>query len=202
MNPSPIGLSLPSATMSASGETPGLMTTSSPTATLVTDWPTASTIPATSHPGTCGNGGLGRPLVTHRSMWFSALALTRTCTWSAPSDGRSMSPRRYWPGASSRIHARMGVTLLVPHDAASDAHRQRVGFDGQLDGGRGSPRTTVQRHPQWPDERQRGRCRRANLDVGVWYVGCVHRPRTCAPPVAHRHARRHAQHIDAAVVRV
>ena len=74
MKPSPIGLSSPSAITSSIGDTAGLITTSSPTATCVTFAPTPSTTPATSQPGTWGSGGFGMPRVTHRSMWLSALA--------------------------------------------------------------------------------------------------------------------------------
>ena len=51
-NPGYMGASSPWATTISSGETAGLMTTSSPTDTSETSEPIDSTIPATSQPGT------------------------------------------------------------------------------------------------------------------------------------------------------
>jgi len=82
---------MPYSCTTANGETAGLHTTSSPTATSSTSAPTASTTPATSQPGTCGNVGWGNPLVTHRSMWFRALATGRTRTSNGPGSGVSTS---------------------------------------------------------------------------------------------------------------
>ncbi len=57
----PIGRSLPRATMSSIGDTPGLTTTSSPTATLVTSSPTASTDAGDVAPGHVRQRGFGEP---------------------------------------------------------------------------------------------------------------------------------------------
>jgi hypothetical protein len=52
VKPGPSGLLLPKATMSSTGEMPGLTTTSSPTARCVTALPIDSMTPAASQPGT------------------------------------------------------------------------------------------------------------------------------------------------------
>ena len=85
---------MPCSTTASSGATAGLTTTSSPGATWPTRSPTASTIPATSQPGTCGSGGRGIPRVSHRSMWLRAEATGRTLTSPTSTTGSSMAPKR------------------------------------------------------------------------------------------------------------
>ncbi len=111
--------------MSSTGETAGLITTSSPDGD-VGDRARRPPRPRRRRrsPGTCGSGGLGMPRVTHRSMWFRALATTRTCTSSAPRSGSSIVPQRYAPGDSSRIQRSSPSPVHRSH-----ADRVGVGFD-------------------------------------------------------------------------
>src|SRR5262245_14575228 len=129
--------------ISSIGDTAGLITTSSPALTESTPSPTASTTPATSHPGTWGKGGFGSPLVTHRSMWFSALATTFTRTSPGPGSGMPIVPQRYVPGDSSRIHASIAATVdELPPVAATRAIYARSADTSE---GRGSSRAPTQR---------------------------------------------------------
>ena len=66
-------------------------TTSSPTATLSTPSPTASTTPAPSWPSTIGVGRSHSPLTMWRSVPQMPTAAIRTSTWPAPGSSSSMS---------------------------------------------------------------------------------------------------------------
>src|SRR5690606_38548103 len=74
-------------------ETPGRMTTSSPSFTVVTPGPSASTTPAPSLPSTRGSGKVcpGTPRRTHTSRWFTPQARTATRTSPGPGTGSGRS---------------------------------------------------------------------------------------------------------------
>ena len=85
--------------MSATGDTPGLTTTSSPTATWVDGRADLLDDAGDVAPGHVRQRRLAAcPRVTHRSMWLRALVTTRMRTSSAASGGGSISPHRYDAG--------------------------------------------------------------------------------------------------------
>src|SRR6185312_16863861 len=96
------------------------ITTWSPTSTLVTDDPTASTTPAPSWPSTTG-WGVGTPWsrIT-MSVWQTPVATTRTSTSSARG------------GSMESVSIRIGVRL--PRRTAAWAV---IGVMGSLGGGKG-----------------------------------------------------------------
>lgn len=82
-------------------------TTSSPTDTSGVSYPTASTTPATSQPGTTGNtvsiSASSPPAITFQSTGFTPALRTRTSTCDGPTFGSGSSPVASTSGPPNRV---------------------------------------------------------------------------------------------------
>ena len=168
--------------MSATGDTPGLTTTSSPDGEARRRRRRRRRRrPSTSQPGTCGSGGFGSPRVTHRSMWLRALATTRMRTSSAPSSGGSIVAP---PVAAGRLVQDPGVQ----RSSSSDVHGGGVGLDGDAQRAYGAPPTPSTHSPSGRSNCHAPLRRPAGADRRVRHVGAGRQPppRLPARPHAHR----------------